>query len=398
MATADKYGYRKYLNEKGVKDEDITYDNGTVKVKGQFFGNATPEADGSTYSTKGNLDALYNNYRTQSMPTNQGRADTLLNTVQERLNQPRTPFQYNPQSDPQYQSALQSAQQAATTQQGNTLARLRAMGQGKSSYSEGVANQIGQQAVADVNAKVLPQLMAQSYQRYIDEQNMGRQNVLDLLGLGREYNNLNQQGLDNTFRQEQADRDSAYRDQAFTEQRRQNNLDAAFRVGQQIGRVIQPKEDYSLLFNQDDAPLNLQGQQVQYQQYRDQIADEQYKQKFDEDVRRFGLEQALREAAQANQFANAAADNARANAQLGLQRERFDFEKEQTNKQKEQTPSQTQQNNEFVGEVTTNLDRIPADKRVQFFRDEKQTLINQLGLNGYNQLYNLYFNSDGSPK
>lgn len=88
---------------------------------------------------------------------------------------------------------------------------------------------------------------------------------------------------------------------------KQANLNAALQVGNQLGQVIQPKSDWSQLYNQTDAPLN-------YQAARDAIGDEQYKQKFDEDVRRYGLEYAMKQADQANQFANRSSDNARAAA------------------------------------------------------------------------------------
>jgi hypothetical protein len=108
---------------------------------------------------------------------------------------------------------------------------------------------------------------------------------------------------------------------------RQANLDAALQVGNQQGRVLQPKDDWSNLYNQTDAPLNTQGQQLAYQQARDAIADQQYQQKFDEDVRRYGLDYGLQQAQLQNQISNSAADNARQNAALGLQREQFEYEK-----------------------------------------------------------------------
>lgn len=108
---------------------------------------------------------------------------------------------------------------------------------------------------------------------------------------------------------------------------RQANLEAALQVGNQQGRVLQPKDDWSNLYNQTDAPLNTQGQQLAYQQARDAIADQQYQQKFDEDVRRYGLDYGLQQAQLQNQISNSAADNARQNAALGLQREQFEYEK-----------------------------------------------------------------------
>jgi hypothetical protein len=112
---------------------------------------------------------------------------------------------------------------------------------------------------------------------------------------------------------------------------RQANLNAALAVGEASGRLISPQGDWGGLFrqaNNPNTPLNLAGQQqqfnqsmvlqqFQYQQLRDQIADEQWKQKFDEDVRRFGLQQALDE-----QIRLGGLDLDR--ARLALQRAQFD--------------------------------------------------------------------------
>jgi hypothetical protein len=123
---------------------------------------------------------------------------------------------------------------------------------------------------------------------------------------------------------------------------RQANLEAALQVGNQQGRVLQPKDDWSNLYNQADAPLNTQGQQLAYQQARDAIADKQYQQKFDEDVRRYGLDYGLQQAQLQNQISNSAADNARQNAALGLQREQFEYEKANP-----QTSSTTQKTTDY---------------------------------------------------
>jgi len=80
-------------------------------------------------------------------------------------------FSYNQDTDPAYQAALASARANITQQQSDTNAQLRATGQGKSSYSETVANQIGSKEMARVSTDVLPQLISQAYQRYSDGAN-----------------------------------------------------------------------------------------------------------------------------------------------------------------------------------------------------------------------------------
>lgn len=67
---------------------------------------------------------------------------------------------------------------------------------------------------------------------------------------------------------------------------------------------------------ESDRNFNFQQQQFSYQQARDKIADKQYQQKFDEDVRRFGLEFALNSAVQNRQLNQA-------DARISLDRQQF---------------------------------------------------------------------------
>jgi hypothetical protein len=60
--------------------------------------------------------------------------------------------------------------------------------------------------------------------------------------------------------------------------------------------------------------------------------------------------------------------------------------------------TRTDNNNQFTSAVVSNVDQMDPDTRKKFFTNEKQTLINQLGLSGYNTLYNQYFDQYGDPK
>lgn len=84
-------------------------------------------------------------------------------------------FAYDQNNDPAYQAAMASARQNIAQQQADTNAMLRAGGQGKSSYSESVANQIGSKEMARISTDVLPQLISQAYQRYADQANRDMQ-------------------------------------------------------------------------------------------------------------------------------------------------------------------------------------------------------------------------------
>lgn len=81
------------------------------------------------------------------------------------------PFSYNKDTDPAYQAALASARENITQGQADTNAKLRAGGQGKSSYSESVANQISAKELGKVSTDVLPSLIEQAYTRYADQSN-----------------------------------------------------------------------------------------------------------------------------------------------------------------------------------------------------------------------------------
>ncbi|MEK3717906.1 hypothetical protein [Paenibacillus sp. FSL R7-0333] len=98
-----------------------------------------------------------------------------------------TPFNYDPTTDPLYQSAVKAAQQTLGVNQKNTNAQLRATGQGKSSYSETVANQLAHQSEENLANNVLPIYAQKAYQQYQDS--IGNQRNL--------YNDYNQQDFQN---------------------------------------------------------------------------------------------------------------------------------------------------------------------------------------------------------
>jgi len=115
----------------------------------------------------------------QAMATNTPavpRTEQTLNTIQSAVNKP---FQFNADTDHGYQAALRAAQQNLQVSQKNTNAQLRASGQGKSSYSETVANQLANQSNENIANNILPQYVQQAYQQYQD----GISNQSNLYGL-----------------------------------------------------------------------------------------------------------------------------------------------------------------------------------------------------------------------
>jgi len=264
MATADKYGYRKYLTgEKGLKDEDVTYDNGSIYVKGKYFDSAAPDADGSTYNTRSNLEKAYNNYRAGTV------YDQYANNVMQKpkpIEKPQ-PYQFDASklySNPGYQTGLQATQQAAATQQGNTLARLRAMGQGKSSYSEGVANQIGQQAVSDFNAKFIPQVMADDYRKYLDD--------IDISMKVDDANYKREGDYANALKGVAGDYYSLYSDGLKRESdARATNIKNAADLSEQFGVGVLPKESGEALFEQVSGRPTVKAQTEQRQYFKELV-------------------------------------------------------------------------------------------------------------------------------
>lgn len=263
MATADKYGYRKYLNEKGFGDNDITYDNGSVYLKGKYFDSATPDTDSVTYNSRSNLEKAYNKYRGDTM------YDQYANQT---LQKPKTiekpqPYQFDASklySNPGYQTGLQATQQAAATQQGNTLARLRAMGQGKSSYSEGVANQIGQQAVTDFNAKFIPQVMADDYQKYLDN--------IDISMKVDDANYKREGDYANALKGVAGDYYSLYSDGLKRESdARATNIKNAADLSEQFGVGVLPKESGEALFEQVAGRPTVKAQTEQRQYFKELV-------------------------------------------------------------------------------------------------------------------------------
>lgn len=95
----------------------------------------------------------------------QPRTEQTLNNISSAVN---TPFSYDANSDPAYQAAVKQAQNELQVNQKNTNAQLRATGQGKSSYSETVANQLANQTTENIANNILPQYAQQAYSQYQD--------------------------------------------------------------------------------------------------------------------------------------------------------------------------------------------------------------------------------------
>lgn len=251
-------------------------------------------------------------------------------------------FTYDQNSDPAYQAQLAEAKRNVESQQADTNAFLRAGGQGKSSYSEMVANQVGTNAMQSIANDLVPTLMNQAYQRYNDNANRNLQVQQLNYGIGQDAlsNLTNLYGLqDNEYFQKpiaEAQLTGNYlpnearqvinqilglkqqaESQGITAQERTGLSQRADVLRSQLQALGIDPSLYGADVNYNNASKTnagirtLAGQQLDlskqaqnfdqqfaqeqfaYQKIRDEIADEKWKKQFDEDVRQFGLQHAL---------------------------------------------------------------------------------------------------------
>lgn len=293
------------------------------------------------------------------------------------------PFSYNADSDPAYQAALSTAKRNIADQQANTNAFLRAGGQGKSSYSETVANQIGAREMSRVSDTVIPQLVQQAYQRYSDQsardlqlqqmnygaqQEAERNRINDLANLfARQYQYDVQRPMDEAqltgnylpseareaaiqsltgsgqqskqaddiralginpdlygangaqapmgirtlagqqmdLSKLQAENDIALNWDRMALAKRQANNDAALAWSQLSGHMLYPQQDwtgYQRQVKRGDQPLTLGGMQQQQSQQQQQFNQQLQERQFNENVRQYGLDYALRQLGQQQQY------------------------------------------------------------------------------------------------
>lgn len=184
---SNQVAIRDYLTERGIANDQIGYRDGAVTVGGRYFTSATPAADGRTYATRDDLARAYNNYintRRQDaiLQRNEGIYNELAN-LRNQLSQPLAQFSYNPETDPQYQAALRQARANAQQAAGDIAADMNRRGLLNSTITADRGNQAAQREYAYVSDTLLPQLMQQAYDRYLNQQALQRQQALDQLGL-----------------------------------------------------------------------------------------------------------------------------------------------------------------------------------------------------------------------
>lgn len=384
------YGIRDALNKNGVDSSRIGYTNGYVTIDGKNFIKSDASNNGKSYTSQQNFDNAWSQYNsapaanqsnamvqaatnakttsqsTYTPPTNPtadtlGRINNFINKQASFQYSAPTPFTYDQNSDPAYQAQLAEAKTNIANQQIDTNAMLRASGQGQSSWSETVANQIGTNAMKSIANDLVPALMQQAYQRYNDDANRNLQVQQLNYGVGQDAigNLSNLYGLqDNEYFQKPIAEAQLTGNYLPTEARQvisqilglkqqaeAEGVTAQERAGlsQQADQLrnklqalgIDPSlygasTSYSSASKTNAGIRTLAGQQLDqsneqfaYQKARDAIADKQWQAQFDESVRQYGLNYGLQMLSENNQQAYRQAslalsqdDNARAWAQM----------------------------------------------------------------------------------
>lgn len=250
------YGVRKYLNDQGYKDDEITYDPNRkmVQLKGKDFYGATPEADGSTYGSYDDLSKSLNNYRNQQRNT---QLDGLVNTLTQKVNtaqpfQYKAPaaFSYNPQADPQYQAALREAQANSTTAAGNISADLNKRGIMNSTITADRSNQAAQREFSHVSNDLLPQFNAQAYNQWADQANRDYQVQHDTYNSQQDQFRNTASIADFLQGLTQQDFNNGQTEWNNNRTSQQDHINLANTLSQLYGINVDPKDDPALAYSQ----------------------------------------------------------------------------------------------------------------------------------------------------
>lgn len=245
---------------------------------------------------------------------------TQMDELMVQLQSYMKPEAYNAANDPSYiaQKKLIDAQ-----------AKQRSQGAMETMNDRGILNSTitaGEIAAAEQDAGMQANVLAAQLeqQAYLRNQDNIR-NVTGLIGV---IGDQQQRGLDNTYREKEF-----------------NRLTDRYQVADNQWQQTMEYQKMS------DA------EKMAYQKARDSISDDQYKQKFDEDVRRYNLDYAIREMELANNIARGEAADSRADAALGLDYAQFDWQTSANNPDNQYKQQQ-------IAMVKAELDQIGKAKPV----------------------------------
>jgi hypothetical protein len=317
---------RQALNNMGVDNQRIGYNNGYVTIDGQNIFRPGANQAGTSYvnqamlnSAQGQINQLntqnrllnqvvnpqatvnpYDAQITQQLaalnnPVASNPYDTqiadVLSQLTQRINNP-TP--YDPYTSPEYAAQQAAAQRGAQQSTRAAQESLGASGFGRSSNLSDRAQGIQNQANEYMQLQVIPQLIsanqAQQQQGLANLSSLvsalsGQQGVYDTRNQNAQSNQynilealMNQQGVNDTRTQNQfSNSNTALNYLADQNQRgidnarnsRNDNFNFADLVSRQTGRVIKPQDDVTGLYRQADnpnTPLTADQQNTQFDQ------------------------------------------------------------------------------------------------------------------------------------
>lgn len=308
---------RETLNKQfGIDNKRIGYNpnTGYVTIDNTEVLKPTVNREGTTYagqdlfnSAQGQINTLNNAYNLQQQVLNPQQSNPydnqlaqLLQQIQQRTMNPVVIDQNAALMSPQYAAFQAQAQRDAQQATRQAQEALGGAHMSRGTRLQDRAQNIQNEAKQFLQLQALPQVIAQLQA----QEDARTRNLYDLLGaLGQ------QQGLYDTRNNQQFDRAASVLNFLAGRQDRAQDVDyrdRQFDYGQQIDQ-----RDFDYRSERDQVSDERYVDERDYQRWRDSIKDEQYKQQFDEDTRRYGLDYALRRAAQANQISNTLADNQR---------------------------------------------------------------------------------------
>lgn len=119
--------------------------------------------------------------------TNTQQGMDLLSQMRAIANREQTPFSYDPNADPLYQAALKRAQANIDSGNSATQAELNRRGILNSTITSDRMAELAAQEMGRVETDVMPSLMQQAYQQYMDNEALKQQQFGNLGALAQSY-------------------------------------------------------------------------------------------------------------------------------------------------------------------------------------------------------------------
>lgn len=318
----------------------------------------------STPATSSALGAM----SAASRSSNFSQGAELMDLMRQIATREATPFSYDRDSDPAYQTAVSRAR--SNIEQGNSAAQAEMNRRGilNSTITSDRMGEIASQEMGRVESEIAPQLEQAAYQRYLNDLQRQDQQLANVGSVASMYLSEDQRGIDNTNTRagltgylpggEEAqglvNQLLALKQQAEApgitaadRSRLSNQADGVRAMLSQMGvdaSAYGANVDFATASQTAPSIRTLAGQQLDlqrqgqsfnqdfsqqqfaYQKARDAISDQQWKAQFDQSVRQYGLGYGLQMLQENNQQAYRQAqlalsqdDNSRAWAQLDYQ-------------------------------------------------------------------------------